>query len=336
MHVKLSVNGKTTSANGSSTADWRSLRQNSGSEPFQMSNLSKSDNDFMSGHSMNTKPAHLPADLENILPREDDIPPGNVPVNKDHQRLDAYMQPIAASERAAFQSRIAKAKLCNNYHLKGHCTSGESCVYDHRPISASEMKCLQQVNRQAPCPRKGSCRVLNCLGGHICQKPDCRFRGGSNFCKISAFVHQHDLNLAGHEPAIMPAKDSNDFNDDAETVESGSGRGTTTPLRKASIDRFRNGDESDGEMDGEGALLDLDDSPPRLEFQRCVGLPELPARRQWLLRERLSRFDDVEAEGDTIRTRQERTSTRQRGFRCSAKVQLTYERLRGRWIVACG
>ena len=264
LHVKMNANGKTTLANGANAADWRTPRQNSGNEPFQMNNLAKSDNDFMSGHSMNIKPTQLPADLENILPRDEDVPPGNVPVNKDHQRLDAYMQPIAASERAAFQSRIVGYKLCNNHHLKGHCASGENCVYDHRPISASEMKCLRNLNRNAPCPRKGSCRVLNCLGGHICQKPDCRFRGGSNFCKIPAYVHQHDLNLAGYEPAIMPAKDSNDFNDDSETVESGSGRGATTPVRNVSREFVGNENEheSDEEMDGEGALLDLEDGPP--------------------------------------------------------------------------
>ena len=38
----------------------------------------------------------------------------------------------------------------------------------------------------------------------------------------------------------------------------------TTPVRKASSDHLKNEDEheSDGEMDGEGALLDLEDSPP--------------------------------------------------------------------------
>jgi hypothetical protein len=269
LHVKKGANG--TLANGSSSTDWRTPRQNSTGDQstFQANNLSKSDNDFMR-HSISTSPVPLPADLESKLPEEGAIPPGNVPVNKDHQRLDAYLPPTSTQERSVFNTRVHIQKLCNNYHLKGSCPIGEDCPYDHARASPAELKCLRQVIRNNPCPRKGGCRVLDCLNGHICQKPDCRYRGGSNFCKIPAFMHHIDLKLAGYEPANMPARgDSVDTIDENETVDGESLKGTTPPPRKTKSGEFgtenedHNGNEheSDMEADGEGALLDLDDRP---------------------------------------------------------------------------
>ena len=267
LHVKKGANG--TSANGSSSTDWRTPRENSAGDQstFQANNVSKSDNDFMR-HSINQSPVPLPADLESKLPEEGAIPPGSIPVNKDHQRLDAYLQPISPHEKSAFNARIHVRKLCNNFQLKGSCPSGKDCDFDHSYVSPGELKCLRLVIRNNPCPRKGGCRAMECLNGHICQKSDCRYRGGSNFCKIPAFMHHIDLKLAGYEPANMPAKGGSIDNiDETETVESESVKGTTPPPRTTksfgteSEDQNGNGHESDIEADGEGALLDLDDRP---------------------------------------------------------------------------
>lgn len=261
LHVKKAANGTTTATNGSSSSDWRTNRQSSTGDHFSAATLGKSDTDFMR-NTMTASPVPLPADLESKLPEEGAVPPGNVPVNKDHQRLDPYLQPTTSQERAAFNTRIHIQKLCNNHLLKSHCILGDNCPYDHSRVSTSDLKCLRQVVRNNPCPKKGGCRTLDCLNGHICQKTDCKFRGGNSFCKIPAHMHAVDLQLAGYEPANMPNRsDSIDNVNDAEIMESGSGK--TTPLERARSAASENGDahESDGETDGQGALLDLDDSP---------------------------------------------------------------------------
>jgi hypothetical protein len=83
-------------------------------------------------------------------------------------------------------------------------------------------------------------------------------------------MHHIDLKLAGYEPANMPARgDSVDTIDETETVDGESLKGTTPPPRKTKSGEFgtenedQNGNEheSDMEIDGEGALLDLDDHP---------------------------------------------------------------------------
>ena len=256
-HVRKGANG---TMNGSNSSDWRTIRQNSGGDPpFSSAGISKSDTDFMRT-TISASPIPLPADLESKLPEEGAMPPGNVPVNKDHQRLDAYLQPTTSQERSAFNTRIHIQKLCNNFHLKNHCILGDNCPYDHSRASPSDLKCLRQVVRNNPCPRKGGCRVLDCLNGHVCQKIDCKHRGGNIFCKIPAHMHHVDLKLAKYEPANMPTRtDSIENIHDVDTVENGSGK--VTPLGKARSAASENGDghESEGEIDGEGALLDLED-----------------------------------------------------------------------------
>lgn len=264
LHVKKGANGTTGGLNGSSSSDWRTPRQiNAGDQPFSIAGVSKSDTDF-ARNSLNVSPAPLLVELENKLPEKGAMPPGKVPVNKDHQRLDAYLHLTSHQERAAFNIRVHNQKLCNNYHLKNHCAAGEACPYDHSPAHASDLKCLRQVVRNNPCPRKGGCRTMDCLNGHICQKAECKYRGGNVFCKIPAYMHHVDLQLGGYEPANTPTRtDSIDTLDEVDTSESGSGKGTVTPLGKARSVLSESGDghESDGEMDGEGALLDLDDRP---------------------------------------------------------------------------
>lgn len=265
-HIKVGANG--TSSNGTQGSDWRAERQNSGAEKFSMSNLTKSDNDFMSGSSISTAPKRVPGDLYDVLSQDEAIPHGQIPVNQDHQRLGPYQASISSQEQYAFKARVAIQKLCNSFHLTGRCKSGDDCPYDHRAASLAEIKCLKHVNRNNPCQRKGACRNLQCLNGHICQKSDCKYSGGSTFCKLPPAVHNEDLNLAGYEPALMP-KDSiknNDNIDDTDTFESAStksagGTRTTTPLKELgrSTSDVRIADESAGGLDGQGALVDIDD-----------------------------------------------------------------------------
>lgn len=258
LHIKASTNGTSlTTSNTTSLADIKSWRQNSSGDkssvPFGMPNLTKSDNEFMAGNiDRSIDPLQMQIDFATMLPQEDRIPRGEIPINKYQQRLDAYTPPPNMEDRANFQARIAVQKLCNNYHLHGHCANQDNCDYDHKPASPANLNCLKQVVRNNPCPRKGGCRLLSCLNGHICQKAECRYRGGKLYCKFGPHIHGQDMNVAEYVPGIAPK----DYIDDFDAMGSVSGRGSTPPVPEA---RSLHGD-SDGEPEKEeGALLDLVD-----------------------------------------------------------------------------
>ena len=254
LHIKASTNGSCLpTTNTGSLSDIKSWRQNSSGDkpsvPFGMPHLTKSDNDFMSG---NVDPLQMQVDFATMLPQEDNIPRGELPINKYQHRLDAFVPPPSMEDRASFQARITVQKLCNNHHIHGHCPHPNSCDYDHRPASPAMINCLKQVVRNNPCPRKGGCRLLACLNGHICQKAECRYRGGKLFCKFGPQVHSQDMNVAEFVAGIAPK----DGMDDLETSGSVSGKGSTPPVPEARS--LQN--DSDGELEGEeGALLDLGD-----------------------------------------------------------------------------
>jgi hypothetical protein len=253
LHVKASSNGTSSMSNGGTLSDIKNWRQNASpdksSVPYGMPSLTKTDNDFMSGYN---DPIQTQIDLATMLPQADSIPAGQIPVNKASYRLDAYIPPPSPEHKSAFQSRIALRKLCNSFHINGVCPNGDACPYDHRPASPAILSCLRQVVTNNPCPRRGACRSPTCLYGHICQKAECKYRGGNIFCKHPPQVHYQDLNHAGFEPCTAPK-----VNDDYDGAGSVSGKGSSSPVpAEARSPRSTSDGETEG---GEGALLDLND-----------------------------------------------------------------------------
>jgi hypothetical protein len=107
--------------------------------PFHMSSLAKSDNDFFKNGS---SPNSFPSDARNygngasnglsrvtLLPPADIIPEGQIPINKDQQRLDPYIPQLSSSDYDTFKARTSVKKFCNNYHVCGSCSAGDSCPY---------------------------------------------------------------------------------------------------------------------------------------------------------------------------------------------------------------
>ena len=254
LHVKANANGSSLpTTNRGSLHDIKSRRQDSSEEkpsvPFGMPNLMKSDNDFMSGH---VDPLQTQIDFATMLPQEDKIPRNQIAVNKHEQRLDPYIQPTSAEEKSAFYARIGIQKLCNNYHLLGHCPNQESCEYDHSPASPAIINCLKHIARNNPCPRQGGCRLLKCVNGHVCQKAECKYRGGKIKCKFGPSPHTQDIDFADYVQGIPPKETMDGF----EPTGSVSGKGSTPSMPEARS----MANESDGEReDEEGALLDLGD-----------------------------------------------------------------------------
>ncbi|KAF2163067.1 hypothetical protein M409DRAFT_26513 [Zasmidium cellare ATCC 36951] len=195
-HVKVSSNGHMDSS------DWRTPSK---TDTFQTTPLSKSDNKFMTG---NSSFASGTPDFT-VLPREGSVPPNKTPVNARQERLDCYLPPISADDRAQYRARIARQKLCNSHHLNGYCPNGTDCQYDHSPISEGVKNCLQEVAHHAPCPRRQACRSLTCLAGHVCQRQDCQKRGGRTFCKFPFPMHNVDFNMAEYVQGTNAPQEEN-------------------------------------------------------------------------------------------------------------------------------
>jgi hypothetical protein len=252
LHIKASINGSVagTSGNLSDIRDWRQNSSTAKSNlPFHMPHVAKSDNDFMSADTIASDPLQLQIDLATMLPKDSDVPRNEIPVNKNQHRLDVYIPPPSPEERFAFQNRIAVLKLCNNHHLLGNCPDPDTCGYDHSPVTPAMLNCLKQVVRNNPCPRKGACRALSCLNGHICQKVDCKWRGGKQYCKFGLQAHTQSLEVAQFVQGFGQ-KDHADSG--AANWEEGS-KSSTSPIDKPRALH----DESDGEPEfEEGALLD--------------------------------------------------------------------------------
>lgn len=203
LHIKQTVNGQIgpNAGNLNDIKNWRDDASNSRpSLPFRMSNLAKGDNDVMSGNfaaNNNTNDAQTAADFSTVLPQEADIAEGQIPLNKDGYRLDPYAPSPSPSDHEAFKTRTARQKLCNGYQITDHCAQGDACPYDHGPVPPRMLDTLRYVAYSNPCPRKGACRRVACYYGHVCQKADCKYRGGKGFCKFGPYVHAQDLNFAG-------------------------------------------------------------------------------------------------------------------------------------------
>ena len=269
LHIPKSTANGTYSGQGTSgrladVGDWRQGGAGGQSNaPFHMSSLAKNDNDFfMSGgsrgpHDIST---YSHDDFSSVLPRAEDIPPGDVPINKRQHRLDACMPPATSEEWSAFNARAARHKLCNQYHLTGGCPNSSECQYDHSPISPAVYKCLEQVARSLPCGRRGGCRVYACSNGHICQKPDCKHRGGKTFCKIPFSAHTVDLQIAQYVPGVAQQSIAPEEKDDY-TMMSGKGSSPSLPETAPEITQGVKSpmvDSDDEKQDG--APLDVDDT----------------------------------------------------------------------------
>ena len=136
-----------------------------------------------------------------LLPRNHEIPRGYVAVNQNQHRLDAYIPPPTNDAINRLKARSDRQKLCNSKHLIGKCDN-ENCGYDHSPITEDLRPALELLSRSMPCPKRGDCRNENCVYGHICQRTDCKHRGGKSFCRISPQMHAEALALGQLIPAV--------------------------------------------------------------------------------------------------------------------------------------
>lgn len=178
------------------------------------------------------------------LPRKQDIPDGHIAINRSGHRLDSYIPPTAFDADIRLKNRSAGQRLCNSMHLLGSCNNPR-CEYDHNYLEEDLKPALESLARSVPCPKRGSCRNARCTHGHICQKADCKYRGGKSYCKLGFTLHIDDLAAVQYVPAAIARQPSNGFGEFA-TEES-------SPNPGASISQYEDEDEELEDDEGEGA-----------------------------------------------------------------------------------
>lgn len=142
------------------------------------------------------------------LPKKEDIPDGYLAVNKSGHRLDAYIVPTTIDTEMRLKNRSATQRLCNSMQLLGSCHNPK-CEYDHHYLDEDLKPALEGLARSVPCPKRGTCRNARCTHGHICQKADCKYRGGKTYCKLGLTLHVDDLVTAQYVPAALSRQPSN-------------------------------------------------------------------------------------------------------------------------------
>ena len=232
LHVR-SMNGSGSPATqdqpSSTNASWRNAALE-----FQFG--STNDNEFMrtNGHKPQLSTAHSNSDQTDpdfsaLLPHADSVPPGYVAVNARGERLDMYMPPVSVEVRNRFAKRIANQKLCNKFHLAGDCPDGD-CPFDHSPIDADLRNYLRSIAAATPCTRRSMCKNLTCLNGHVCQKADCKYRGGKVFCKLPGPLHYVQLQFKEWVRGISPPQGKR------ESSQSKNASGSPTPPPQGDYD----------------------------------------------------------------------------------------------------
>ncbi|KAL5113658.1 hypothetical protein ACEQ8H_008473 [Pleosporales sp. CAS-2024a] len=90
--------------------------------------------------------------------------------NKDEQRLDEPLPPRDPSASASLEERMRRSgkKLCNFWHLSGHCENGKFCHFQHEPkLTPAELNALKYKTRSLPCKNR-YCDKIDCYLGHQC------------------------------------------------------------------------------------------------------------------------------------------------------------------------
>lgn len=196
------------------------------------------------------------ADVIKQLPKKEDIPDGHVAVNTNQQRLDAYIQQPTTEAESRLKSRSAIQRLCNSKHLTGSCPNPK-CEYDHGPLDEDLIPALEWLSRSLPCPRRSSCRNAECTSGHVCQKPDCKHRGGRAYCKLGWTMHFDNLAVDRFVPAVSKQTTNGDQDGSIQNtaMQSYSVHSNSIHSSPGPVSPSEDEEEEDGDVTGSGGIL---------------------------------------------------------------------------------
>lgn len=119
-------------------------------------------------------------------------PRRHVVLNADDERLDAPLpRPDPAAEKRFLARTKEQGKSCNNYHLTGHCPTGQYCDYTHgERLSPGEVLVMKHKARSITCGQRHLCRDPDCIYGH-----HCKFGGKGCFADNCWFGDTHYMDL---------------------------------------------------------------------------------------------------------------------------------------------
>ncbi|KAL9128037.1 MAG: hypothetical protein Q9217_003201 [Psora testacea] len=125
---------------------------------------------------------------------QQEIPARSIPRDKQGRRLD-----IPLEYTVSLVDRMEKLHLCNNYHLKGHCTFPKCKhlhMWDGRELNAEEKQVLRIIARRSPCKYKNRCQDPECYAGHRCTN---HTEKGNHECSFDECLH-----FENSQPASRP------------------------------------------------------------------------------------------------------------------------------------
>ncbi|KAK4640087.1 hypothetical protein QC761_603850 [Podospora bellae-mahoneyi] len=109
--------------------------------------------------------------------------PKPVPWNPGPRGLDPPLQ-VSQSVLDNLKKRKDSNKLCNNHYLRGPCSKGNSCNFEHNyKPTKEELVAIAFLTRLNPCSGGQECDVDDCIYGHhcpsvingACTHPYCKF-----------------------------------------------------------------------------------------------------------------------------------------------------------------
>ncbi|KAK4180728.1 hypothetical protein QBC36DRAFT_15424 [Triangularia setosa] len=109
--------------------------------------------------------------------------PKLVPWNPGPRGLDPPLQ-VSQSALDNLKKRKDSNKLCNNHYLRGPCSKGDSCNFEHNyKPTKEELVAIAFLTRLNPCSGGQECDVDDCIYGHhcpsvingACTHPYCKF-----------------------------------------------------------------------------------------------------------------------------------------------------------------
>ncbi|KAK4133078.1 hypothetical protein BT67DRAFT_383101 [Trichocladium antarcticum] len=97
--------------------------------------------------------------------------------------LDPLLQ-VSPAALDRIKKRKDHNKLCNNHYLRGPCSKGTACMFEHRyQPTKDELAAIALLTRLNPCSNGQACEVEDCIYGHhcpsvrdgVCTHPFCKF-----------------------------------------------------------------------------------------------------------------------------------------------------------------
>ncbi|KAI0583435.1 hypothetical protein TUN199_05715 [Pyrenophora tritici-repentis] len=126
--------------------------------------------------------------------------------NKAEQRLDEPLPSKDPAAAASLEMRMKKVgkKVCNHWHLGGHCENGAFCNFQHEPkLTAGELNALRYKTRSLACKNR-YCENIDCYLGH-----QCALERDQGFCPYPENCHLRSTHGMDRVKYVRYDKDGN-------------------------------------------------------------------------------------------------------------------------------